>query len=258
MIYQKHNSVGNYTFEAIIYDNFNFVMHLHKHHELIYVLDGEVDIEVENGIETAKQGDFALILGDQAHAYNTKTHSKVWVGVFSGDWVGKFNSIINNRRSLSSVFRCDDGTNKFLEDNLINKSAHSVLELKAYLYTVCSQYEKQVKFVEQKHQGKDLFHKILEYISEHYKEPITLKQMAKDLGYEQHYLSRCFHNNIKLNFRQFINQYRVDCAKDMLLNGEESISTIALESGFQSIRSFNRVFKNLTGIQPRNFIKSNT
>lgn len=256
MIYQKHNSVGNYYFEAIVYDNFNFVLHLHKHPELIYVLDGEVEIEVENGIETAKQGDFALILGDQAHAYNTKNHSKVWVGVFSGDWVGKFNSMVNNRRGLTSIFRCDPDTTKFLVDNLINKSGQSVLELKAYLYAVCAEYEKKVQFVEQKQQGKDLLHKILEYISERYKEPITLKHIAKDLGYEQHYLSRCFHNSIKMNFRQFVNQYRVDCAKDMLLNGEQSISTIALESGFQSIRTFNRVFKGLTGTQPRSYRKS--
>lgn len=251
MLYQKHNSVGNYTFEAIVYDNFNFVLHLHKHHELIYVLEGEVDVEVENRIETAKQGDFALILGDHAHAYYTKNHSKVWVAVFSCDWVGKFNSMVNNRRGTSSVFICDYGTSKFLVDNLINRNDYSVLELKAYLYTVCAEYEKQAKFIEQRQQGKDLFHKILEYISEHYKEPITLKQIAKELGYEEHYLSRCFHNNIKMNFRQFINQY-----KDMLLNGGRSISTIALESGFQSIRTFNRVFKNLTGTQPRSYIES--
>lgn len=68
------------------------------------------------------------------------------------------------------------------------------------------------------------------------------------------YLSRYFHKNIPMNFIDFINHYRVSHAQDLLAQGVDLVET-AYSSGFQSIRSFNRVFKSFTGKTPTEYRK---
>ena len=59
----------------------------------------------------------------------------------------------------------------------------------------------------------------------------------------------------EINLRQYINQYRVDHAKYLIVDTDESITDIALSCGFQSIRNFNRVFCRLTGMTPQELRK---
>ena len=63
------------------------------------------------------------------------------------------------------------------------------------------------------------------------------------------------HNNMigtmNINFKTLVNHYRFEYARQQLLNNpEKSISEIAFESGFQSIRSFNRIYREISGSTP--------
>ena len=75
--------------------------------------------------------------------------------------------------------------------------------------------------------------------------------MAKELGYEPHYLSRYFNQFFSKSFKRVLNEYRVSYAKELMASGERSLSRVALESGFQSIRNFNRVYRELEKEEPR-------
>lgn len=101
--------------------------------------------------------------------------------------------------------------------------------------------------------SSDIIHLMLRYISEHFRENITLGEMAETFGYEAHYLSRVFSSSVNINLRKYINQYRVDYAKYLLSETEQSITDVAMNSGFQSIRNFNRVFSEFEGISPQVF-----
>ena len=93
---------------------------------------------------------------------------------------------------------------------------------------------------------------MLLYISEHYRENITLESMARELGYESHYISRCFHTHLSKNFKEFVNEYRIHYAKHLISSPERMTMTeIAFLSGFQSVRNFNRVYKSIEGTEPR-------
>ncbi len=85
--------------------------------------------------------------------------------------------------------------------------------------------------------------------------------LAQKLGIGEHYLSRIINHHFSKNFNDLINSYRIDEAKDRLRAEQiQQITLIGFEVGFNSIASFNRVFKEKTGISPteyRNFsIKS--
>ena len=82
---------------------------------------------------------------------------------------------------------------------------------------------------------------------------ISLKAIARDFGYEYHYFSRLLSREYGISFKQLINNYRVESAVHLLESGEYSITEIAAKSGFQSIRSFNHVFKKHMGCAPKEY-----
>lgn len=88
----------------------------------------------------------------------------------------------------------------------------------------------------------------------------NLQMMADDLAISKHNLSQVINSGQKKNFYKFINEFRVEEVKEKLTNPtyqHYSILGIALECGFNSKTSFNRIFKEETGYTPTDFIKKN-
>ena len=89
------------------------------------------------------------------------------------------------------------------------------------------------------------------YIEQSYREQITLHTAAVALNYHYQYLSRVFSGTMHMNFRTLVNQYRFDHACLLLERGDMTVTEAALEAGFQSVRNFNRIYKEKTGKTPR-------
>ena len=100
------------------------------------------------------------------------------------------------------------------------------------------------------------FHKIVEYISDNYNESITLEFLAKKFNYNHIYLSSVFSSYIGVSFKYFLDNVRVSKSIELLTETTLTISEIALNCGFSNIRTFNNVFKKITGTTPKNVRKS--
>ena len=125
----------------------------------------------------------------------------------------------------------------------------SLYYLKACLYAVCADFDAGTQWRE-KTQDHDLVFRILDYIEQNYTEDITLAILADALCYEYHYLSRIFHETLHIRFRTLVNQYRCEHAKMLITSSDTPLSEIAMQCGFGSIRSFNRIFLEMTGMTP--------
>ncbi len=91
-------------------------------------------------------------------------------------------------------------------------------------------------------------------------ENLTLAETARRLDSNTSYLSRLINEHYKVNFSAFLNKYRVEEAKRMILNDQFnnfSIEGIAKNAGFRSKSTFNQVFKNSTGLTPTEFALRN-
>ena len=233
-----------------IFRNFNFMPHMHRDFELTYVLEGEIDITVENRTYRAKKNEMALIFSNQIHSYASPGESRVLIHVFSPDNVRSFVRGLNGRVGETPLFTCDEDIRDFYYKSLIEKNLRSNLAIKSYLYIICDRYLASTALVERIKTHDDILHQMLEYIAEHFREDITLASIARDLGYEPHYLSRIFGNSTGVNLRSYINQYRIDYAKYLLSESDDPITDIALSCGFGTIRNFNRVFLEHVGVTP--------
>lgn len=252
IVHQQHNSLGNHNYNAFFYTDCEWFYHFHKNYELTYVLEGEVEMTL-NGTQTLlKPGDFALVLPNEFHAYHTPDTSLVWIGVFSSDFVWEFAKITENKRAGHPVFSCEPEVKMFLEKYLIVANTPDTFILKSALYAVCREFLKNAALYDVTNE-KNFIYDIISYVSNHFQSQITLSTIAEEFGYEYHYLSRQFHNHFHMNFKQFLNIYRADYARDQLLHTTDSITEVALSSGFQTIRTFNRVFMEQTGMTPSAF-----
>ena len=250
MLYQSHNSMGSNYFNPIIYDDFCFLPHMHRHCEAILVLDGEITVTVGNRTEVAKKGDAAIILGNQLHSFSTEDSSRVWVCVFSEDHAGSFFKAMTDKEGERSVFCCPPEIMAYFLYLGGCTSETDSYARKAFIYMLCSEYSKQIPLVPSSAKGGELLHGIMDHISKHYREDISLTGIAAELGYEPHYLSRFFHKTVNINLKKLINQYRISYATQLLTDTDLEISAIAAECGFQSVRNFNRVFLAETGTVP--------
>lgn len=254
LIHQPDNSVGNYNENTYIYKGIEWYPHFHKNFEIAYVMAGTVSVTLREKTFTANSGEWIFVLSNQIHSYSGSPDSKTLVTVFSEDFVPKFRETVRGKIAENPIFSLNKDFGKYAISRLI--SDISVIEKKGIFYSVCAAFLESAQLVEKSRKSESDMLDILDYIEEHFKEPLTLEQLADRFGYERHYLSRLFNSTYKINFRRLINGYRVDAAKDFLSDRKMNITEISDACGFPSIRSMNYIFKEMTGQTPSEYAKS--
>jgi AraC-like DNA-binding protein/ligand-binding sensor protein len=87
-------------------------------------------------------------------------------------------------------------------------------------------------------------------IHAYYNRDLKLSQFASMYFVNPQYLCRLFRKETGMNFSAYLNRIRVDNAKNMLKRTNDSITSIAMQTGFNNVTYFNRVFKKLEGTSP--------
>jgi AraC-like DNA-binding protein len=96
--------------------------------------------------------------------------------------------------------------------------------------------------------GEDRIQNVINYIGENYIKDISLDDLAEVAYMTTNSFCRYFKSRTGKTAFQFIREYRVNKACQMLINGKKSIAEICYDNGFNSFSSFNRIFKNLKNI----------
>jgi AraC-like DNA-binding protein len=95
---------------------------------------------------------------------------------------------------------------------------------------------------------------IYDYIHKHYHEHTDVNELADKVGLSTAAFCRYFKKQTTITFTDFVNQYRINQAKTLLLQGN-NVSETCYHVGFQSVSYFNKLFKKLTGQGPLEFKK---
>lgn len=95
---------------------------------------------------------------------------------------------------------------------------------------------------------------LLSYMDEHYADNITLEFAASRMNFSNSHFSKTFKKLMGINFVTYLNLVRVERAASQLRNTGKKITDVALSCGFNNIRTFNRVFKEITGYTPSEFL----
>lgn len=96
---------------------------------------------------------------------------------------------------------------------------------------------------------------MLRFIIDHYDEPITLEEIAASAHISKKECERCFKRQINLLPFEHLTQYRLDTARRLLLETDQSVTDIALGCGFSSSSYFGKCFRSYYGISPSDYRK---
>ncbi|MEF3306839.1 AraC family transcriptional regulator [Paenibacillus sp. GYB003] len=97
---------------------------------------------------------------------------------------------------------------------------------------------------------------VLAYIHRHIDEPLELSRLAGYAGYSPYHFARIFKERIGLSPLYYVSAYRLQRAKELLLNTKLSIRDIGLEVGQQSLGTFTSRFTERVGVSPSHFRNS--
>ena len=256
ILHQADNSLANYHYNICTYTDRVWDDHFHRNLEVIYVLHGAVLCTVNKTTYRLETNDFGLCLPYDTHSYKPEPDTRYWVLVFSADYVRLFTKQISGKSANGFRFQCSAAVTRYIHEQLITAPSPTLFTLKSCLYAICEAYLDTVLLSEKDRGHEDLRVRIFDYILENHTRQFSLTDIARQLGYDYHYMSRYFRKIFNMPFRDFVNIYRLETAIRLLEDTDNTITEITYESGFQSVRSFNYFFKNQLGISPTQYRKN--
>ncbi len=97
---------------------------------------------------------------------------------------------------------------------------------------------------------------VIRYVEEHYREPISTRDAAEELGLGVEYFCRFFRENMGTSFLRYLNEVRVTRICRELLQSDDPVPDIAERNGFTNQKLFNRTFREVYGTTPSGLRKS--
>ena len=242
--------------------------HVHQEIELIYVMEGQVYLEIESEIFNLNKEDIVIINSNKRHSFRENSNCIIGSFQFSFEFISTFlnknlilfwcNSSIDKDiayeelrkiiKEMLNEYLKSDGEETFFQYSLVFK----LLGILSNSFLVDNKDE---RFVELKDRYEDRIAEITNYIRRNYSKSISLTDLADQLYLSTAYLSRFFKKHIGMNFIDYVNGIRLHYAIDDLLYSNKSITRIALDNGFASSTVFNKVFKEEYDMAPSTYQK---
>ena len=95
--------------------------------------------------------------------------------------------------------------------------------------------------------------RVRDYIDDNYREDIALQDIAGFFGYSDVYFCKLFKQNFGMNFITYLNEYRMDRAKQLLSDPMINIKDVSAMAGYRDANYFTRVFKRMVGKTPSEY-----
>lgn len=251
MFYQFNHPATVDYFKIETGKNFNFPAHIHECFELITVLNGQMTVIIDGQRFVISKGEAILIFPNLVHSLESE-NSEHLLCIFSPKLVAAYASKVSKKKPKNPIFILPINMLKTLTETT---EEYGTFAKKGLLYLICDSFDNKREYVTDDADNKNLLNKIFAFIENNYKEKCDLRELSLTINYDYAYLSRYFKNTIGFSFNNYVNIYRLNNACYLFDNTKQSILNCAMESGYQSIRSFNRNFKKHFGITPNEYIK---
>lgn len=253
-IYENRES----SFDFFKSDNAHFMPHLHKEVEVLYVLDGTFSIQYNFELYTLSKGDLFIAFPNTVHEYiSIKGKSnKCLLWIFDSAILNDLARTLQKKTPQCPIIRASDIAEdiKYVAEAFNTRddlSTGSVKSKTLLTLLMCSVMESLTLNDIGLYENPEWLMKLLVHINENFTEQITLDSISEEIGISKYHLSRTFRARIGCTIPVYINTMRVRNAIELLKSTNKSITQIAFESGFESLTTFFRQFKEITDKTPK-------
>ncbi|MDO5539600.1 MAG: AraC family transcriptional regulator [Eubacteriales bacterium] len=243
-----------------INEQLSFPEHLHSHTEFLYIIEGETQISIEGTVYNMKQGDCAIIFPEQIHSYHATGHNRLWLLIFDPNLAGSLQYTLQKFRPgrpwLPKASVPDDVRLAIERIYTLDMQKNPGLG-SAWIQVILTLILPMLELTEENQpKSEGLTYQLVHYMTEHFREPLSLDTLAKALHVNKYYLSHTFSEKLHISFPQYLNYLRVEYAAEAMHMSQKPLAHIWEEAGFSSQRSFNRAFHAAMGMSPLAYRKS--
>jgi AraC-like DNA-binding protein len=233
--------------------NVECVSHFHEDSELVFVTSGTLTMSIDEREYSIPKGHAVFVPPFTIHEFHSPDFNQATVLIFSNELIPALSNFQKNRQITHHLFPLNEQIFQLLESLLKEQEINDVFKAQAILSLLSLEIKNKCTFIEKKKEFDPKFKNVLVYMQEHFSLPLTLESVAKHFFMHPVTLSKIFKENCKTNFNAHLNYLRSSHAAFLIQNTSLSFTEIAFESGFGSIRNFNRIFQKIYNKSPTEF-----
>ncbi len=223
--------------------------HVHSHIEFIFVLDGEQELHIDGTDYLLGPNTAAVVMPYQIHSYSARLHSTTFIIACPPEYISEYGQLFSGKVFAQPSIPFGVAVRGLISE-IAGSESKDFFKNKALIYCILSEFLQKSTLVSKEYFAYDVYRSAIVYISEHYAEPITREQVALHANVTVSHLSRVLNSRGNASFSDIVNSLRIFRARQLLEQTKLPITQIAYETGYGSIRNFNRIFQKHFGCNP--------
>lgn len=255
-----------------------YPLHWHNEVELILCVSGSLKVKFHNDTKSminVAPGDIVLVAPGTLHEYlSDAPGGEKLILLFDIGGYSQVSSLVPLLKTLPSYTHIKQKDyplesarlhNYFWEIDRLYGASDEFLQISVYsLVTLIlaqigsmhlSDAPTPIEAQDYQHKNIDKLVLVTNYIDSHRSDDLTVEKLADLAGFSKFHFERLFKSYMGISCYQYITKRRILMAKELLGDTDLSVMDIALRSGFFSLSTFNRVFKDVNGCSPTEFRK---
>lgn len=228
----------------VLYNNDYFNgNHSHPYYELVYYFKGKGKVNVADKSFDFSEGTYSISRPENYHNESgSKDTSLIYIS-FTLNNIELKNGLYQDKtgeigRLILDCYNELQAKKPMFQLILNNLAEHIVLQ---HLRLYSDEEEKK----------NDTFEYVLNYIDINATQNITVKEIARNIGYNYNYFRELFYGKTGISLKDYLTEKKLSCAENLLRSTDYTVAQIASMSGFSSASHFCTAFKKKTGVTPQ-------
>ena len=252
-------------FQVNLYSDLFKDSHLHTDVELLYVVQGEVNVKIKDKVFCLKKDDVFVINSSILHGIESGEKTILCSIKFD------YRILVHVVKKPNSVFVCNSLTDQNRSYLAIRKFCRDIIyhEVVGYgktdtlkysmLYALLNELIENFMIddtydeISENYDADEKLQTIIHYVHTNYQEGISLSDLARQMYTSTSTLSRLFKKQTGTYFAEYVNQVRTRYAVDELLYTEKNMTRIAMDCGFSNASAFTKVFRETYNMAPTEY-----
>lgn len=258
MFYEKRDSLMRLSKGSRLCDICS--IHMHYDIEVVFCITGNFKCVINDEVTDVHPGEFCIVFPNQSHYYITDdTPLSFYLLIFNPELVPEFRNHFIAKKPLSPVSTVNDYNysreifEKAVELNKV-EDCFSTARQHGFLKLICTDLMESLKFVKTDSKSNTtILADLINYCNQNYKNEIKLNDLEINLHASKYYISHIFKDKLNTTFSEYIHSLRIKDSCHLLESTNENITTIAYSVGYNTVRSFNRIFLKHMGLTPTEY-----
>lgn len=249
--------------------------HYHPEYELVYINKGGATRHIGNSISRYEDGDLILVGSNLPHRSFTEDlmepHTETLIQ-WHPDFLGKdffkkpeFTPILQLLKRSQNGLTFSGQTKKEVGQLMLGINKIRPFERMHIFLQILQKLALSEEYENLKASGFELIYRpndqqriktIFNYVQNHFDQAIDLQTIADTINMTRQSFCRYFKQCTGQTFSEFVNQFRISQATQMLASTPGSIGEISYRCGFNNLSTFNKQFKKTTGMTPLAYRKN--